>query len=241
MFEQIEEENDNPNKTKLETDNATTASVRKEKRHDDVVVPEEVEKAMAMVSQYMDMMEGIEGNGPTVEKGTCMVQELLVEEEDHVMDQPPCIRKEEEDAGEERDLDAVLWEFVDEAIIRMHGIYKGKATESTSVPPWQLFLLQVKAMVKQKKRAAKLCIDEEIYEELLVGTGPSPTRGLKRVESYPFLFKVPSQNKRNTPSRVVPCMQDWIRALSLVDEENHHAGNPLTLYRSMQMKGFALC
>lgn len=239
VFEQPEEEDGSPNQTKLDTEKATTASVRKEKRHD-VVVPEEVEKAMAIVSQYMDMMEGIEGNGPTVEKGTCEVQELPVEEEDHVEDPPPCTRNEEEDAGEERDLDAVLWEFVGEAIILMHGIYKGKAKERMSVPPWQLFLQQVKAMVKQKKRAAELCIDKEIYEELLLGRGPLPTRDLKRVDSFPFLFKVPSRNKRNTPPRVVPCMRDWIRALSLVDEENHHAGNPLTLYRSMQRKGFAV-
>ena len=71
------------------------------------------------------MMEGIEGSGRTLEKGTCRVQKPLVEEEDHVDDQPHCTWKEEEDAGEERDLDDVLWEFVGEAILWMHGIYKG--------------------------------------------------------------------------------------------------------------------
>eukprot|EP00963_Diacronema_lutheri_P013640 scaffold2657_cov368-Pavlova_lutheri.AAC.12 len=223
----------------IEMQRATNASAGKEKSHH-VVLPKEVEGAMATVSHYLDMMEASKGNGPTVEERMCEEQEKAVEDADHVEGQPPQIGEDQEDAGGDSELDAVLWEFVGEAVLLLHEIYRAKAREGNAVPPWNVFIRQVKAMVKDKKRAAKLCIDEDNYEELLDGTSPLPARDLKRVRSFPFLFKVPSQNKRNTPPRIVPCMQDWVRALSLVDEENHHAGNPLALYRSMQRKGFAV-
>lgn len=217
----------------------TNACAGEEGRHH-VVVPEEVEKAMAMVSQYLDAMEKIEGKGPAIEGGTCEDGKQPVEDEDHVEDQPPQIGEDQEDAGEEHDLDTLLWEFVGKAVMLLHEIHQAKARERNTVPPWNLFIRQVKTMVKDKKRAAKLCIDKDVNEELVDESDPLPTRDLKRARSCPSLLKTPSRNNWMTPPRIVPCIQDKVRALSLVDEEIENARNPLTLYQSMQKKWFAV-
>jgi len=75
---------------------------------------------------------------------------------------------------------------------------------------------------------------------MLHGSEPLPTRDLKRVPGVDFSVKVPSQDNRHTPPRLVPFMQDWIRVLAQMDEEIDHGGNSLGLYRVMQGKGFAI-
>eukprot|EP00963_Diacronema_lutheri_P013316 scaffold2631_cov373-Pavlova_lutheri.AAC.6 len=55
---------------------------------------------------------------------------------------------------------------------------------------------------------------------MLHGSEPLPTRDLKRVPSVEFLVNVPWQNKRHTPPRLVPRMQEWVRVLAQTDEDS---------------------
>eukprot|EP00963_Diacronema_lutheri_P005975 scaffold499_cov335-Pavlova_lutheri.AAC.8 len=133
-----------------------------------------------------------------------------------------------------------LLEYIGQAVELVQQLQKEQRKQKGFLGSWKPFMIHVANMVKQKKRAAKLCIPQQRYANILHGSEPLPTRDLRRVPGVDFLVKVPSQNKRHTPPRLVPSMQDWVRVLAQMDEESDHAGNSLGLYRAMQRQGFAV-
>lgn len=133
-----------------------------------------------------------------------------------------------------------LFEHVGEAIAILEEVKEEENAKRAICGKWGAFTAHVADLVRQKRRAAKLCIPRGKYLRMLESSGPLPTRDLKRVKSLDYLVKVPAQNKRRTPPRLVPCVEDWVHVLAGADEDSYHASNALGLYRAMQRKGFGV-
>ena len=133
-----------------------------------------------------------------------------------------------------------LLEHVGEAIAILEEVKREENAKRAICGKYGAFTAHVADLVKQKRRAAKLCIPRRRYSRMLESLEPLPTRDLKRVNSLDYLVKVPAQNKRRTPPRLVPCMEDWVHVLARTDEDSYHASNALGLYRTMQRKGFGV-
>jgi len=133
-----------------------------------------------------------------------------------------------------------LLEHVGEAIAVLEELKQRQNAKRAICGKWQAFMAHVADLAKKKRRAAKLCIPRERYARILESSDPLPTQDLKRVHSLEYLVKVPAQNKRRTPPRLVPCVEDWVHVLAQTDEDSDHASNALGLYRAMQRKGFGV-
>lgn len=133
-----------------------------------------------------------------------------------------------------------LLEHVGEAIAKLEELKQEQNAKRAICGKWQAFMSHVAELAKKKRRAAKLCIPREKYARILESSNPLPTQDLKRVHGLEYLVKVPAQNKRRTPPRLVPCVEDWVHVLAQTDEDSDHASNALGLYRAMQRIGFGV-